>query len=143
MKSCSIKLLTHPTFVSSVVYVFLGCVPILPTNSIPNLVLLGYSFTQSAFLCFDHILNKIFLSRQVKFMENVFPFVSPSTSLTSIVDTNSALPASLFTSGDYPAPLTSSPPPHPSSCRPISHPLIPPTSHELLNSSLSPHSSSC
>ena len=128
---------------SSVVYVFLGCVPILPTNSIPNPVRLGYSFTQSAFLRFDHILNKIFVSRQVKFVENVFPFVSPPTSLTSVVDTNSALPASLFTSGDYPTLSTSSPPPHPSSRRPISHPLISPTSPELLNSSLSPHPSSC
>ena len=143
MKSCSIKLLTHPTFVSSVDNVFLGCVPILPTNSIPNPVLLGYSFTQSVFLCFDHILNKIFVSHQVKFVENVFPFVSPSTSLTSVVDTNFALPASLLTSGDHPALLTSSPPPHPSSRRPISHPLIPLTSPELLNSSLSPHLSSC
>ena len=78
-------------------------------------VFLDYSPTQSAFLCFDPILKKIFVSRHVKFVENVFSFASPLTSTTPIVDTDSTLPASLFTSGDYPAPPTSSPSPHPSS----------------------------
>ena len=39
-------------------------------------VFLSYSLTQSAFLCFDPILHKIFVSRHVKFVENVFPCTS-------------------------------------------------------------------
>ena len=72
-------------------------------------VFLGYSLTHSVFLCFDHILKKKFQSRHVKFVENVFPFTSPPTSTTPVIDTDSALPTSSFTSGDYPAPSTSSP----------------------------------
>ena len=40
-------------------------------------VFLGFSLPQSAFLYFDPTLKKIFVSRNVKFMENVFPFSSP------------------------------------------------------------------
>ena len=131
-------------------------------------IFLSYSLTQSVFLCFDPILNKIIVSRHVKFLENVFLFASPSTSTTSMVDTDSALPASSFFLGDYPAPptsfsslhlssrrttshppipfpspdLRSSPSPYPSSRRTTSHPPIPLTSPELLNSSPSPHPSS-
>ena len=67
---------------SSAVCVFLGCVPILPKNSIPNPVLVSVSVTPllNAFLCFDPTLKKIFVSRHVKFVENVFSFVSLSTS---------------------------------------------------------------
>ena len=39
-------------------------------------IFLGYSLTQSAFLCFDPTLKKIFVSCHVKFLENVFPFSS-------------------------------------------------------------------
>ena len=63
-------------------------------------VFLGYSLTQSVFLCFDTTLKKIFVSRHVKFMENVFPFASPLTSTTSVIDTNYALPTSSFTLSD-------------------------------------------
>ena len=56
-------------------------------------VFLGYSLTQGAFLCFDPTLKKIFMSRQVKFVENVFQFASLSTSTTLVIDTDSALPA--------------------------------------------------
>ena len=45
LKSYSTKLLTHPNFVSSVVYVFLSCVLILPINSIPNPILVSFSVT--------------------------------------------------------------------------------------------------
>ena len=67
-------------------------------------VFLGYSLTQSAFLCFDPTLKKIFVSYHVKFMENVFPFASLSTSTTPVIDITSTLPTSLFPLCDYPAP---------------------------------------
>ena len=75
-------------------------------------VFLGYSLTHSDFLCFDTLLHKIFVSRHVKFVENVFSFVFPPTSIAPILDTVSALLALLCTFGDYPPPLTSSPSPH-------------------------------
>ena len=45
---------------SSAVYVFLGYVPILPTNSIPNPILVSFSVTPllNAFLYFDPTLKK-------------------------------------------------------------------------------------
>ena len=97
---------------SSVVYVFLGCVHILPTNSIPNPVIvsflitpsLDYSLTQNAFLCFDPTLKNIFVSCHVKFVENVFLFASFSISTTLVINTTSALLASSFLSCDYPTP---------------------------------------
>ena len=49
-------------------------------------VFLGYSLTQSAFLCFDPTLKKIFVSSHVKFVENVFLFVSLFTSTTPVID---------------------------------------------------------
>ena len=106
LKSCSTQLLTHPNFVSSVPY---SSYKLDPKSS--PCVFLGYFVTQSVFLCFDPILNKIFVSRHVKFMENVFSFVSPPTSTTPVVDTDSTLPASLFTPSDYLALLTLTPSP--------------------------------
>ena len=88
-------------------------------------VFLGYSLTQSVFLCFDPTLKTIFMSRHVKFVENVFPFFPP-TLTSSIVDTNYALPASSFTLGDLPTPSSStdfpstSSSPSLTSCRPTS-----------------------
>ena len=105
-------------------------------------VFLGYSLTKSAFLCFDPILKKIFVSRHVKFVENVFSFASPPTSTTLVVDTNYALPTSSSTLGDYLAPPTSSPFPYPSSLRIASHPPIPSPLPKLSRSSPSPHPSS-
>ena len=67
-------------------------------------VFLGYSLTQSVFLYFDPTLKKIFVSRHVKFLENVFLFASLSTSATSVLDTTSTLLASSFPSFDYLAP---------------------------------------
>ena len=65
-------------------------------------VFLSYSLTQSAFICFDPTLKKIFMSRHIKFMENVFLFSFSPTHSSLVIDTNSALPASLFTSGNLP-----------------------------------------
>ena len=77
-------------------------------------VFLGYSLTQSAFLFFDPTLNKIFMSRQVKFMETVFSFLSLSTSTTSVIDTSFALTVSSFPSCNYPSQLLHPPlPPYP------------------------------
>ena len=39
-------------------------------------IFLGYSTTQSAFLCYNTTANKIYLSRHVDFIENVFPFAT-------------------------------------------------------------------
>lgn len=39
-------------------------------------VFVGYSLTQSAYLCYDISTTKIFVSRHVEFVENVFPFHS-------------------------------------------------------------------
>ena len=88
-------------------------------------VILDYSLTQSASFCFDPTLKKIFVPRHVKFMENVFSFLSFSTSTNPIIDTTSILPASSFPSCNYPA-----------------LPPIPPSSSELLPSSPTPHPSS-
>ena len=127
-------------------------------------VFLGYSLTPSAFLCFDSTLKKKkkFVYHHVKFVENVFPFVSLSTSTTPVIDTASTLPPSSFPSCDYsirappppppysllpippssPELLPSSPTPHMSSCRAASPLLIPPSSPKLLPSSTPPHPSS-
>ena len=73
-------------------------------------VFLGYSLTQSAFIYFDLTLKKKKnLSRHVKFMENVFPSASLSTSTTPVIDTTFALPASSFPSCSYPAPQPHTP----------------------------------
>lgn len=45
-------------------------------------VFLGYSLTQSAFLCFDPLTSRLFVSRHVHFVENQFPF--PSLTAKSI-----------------------------------------------------------
>ena len=112
-------------------------------------VFLGYSLTQSEFIYCDPTLKKIIVSRHVKFMKNVFPFASLSTSTTPVTYIDLALPVSL-TLSDYPTPpppfplpilstspelLRSSPSPYPSSRRTASPLLIPPTSPELLHSS--------
>ena len=76
-------------------------------------VFLGYSLTQSAFLCFDPTLKKIFVSRHVKFVENVFPFTPLSTSIMPIIDVDFVLPASSFPSCDYQAPPPLPPSPYP------------------------------
>lgn len=56
-------------------------------------VFLGYSLTQSAFLCLDVPTSRVFISRHVTFHENVFPFSSLSkistTSDTSNISNSS------------------------------------------------------
>ena len=91
------------------------CFPWLRPNSSHKIdpksspcVFLGYSLTQIAFLCFDPTLNKLFVSHHVKFMETVFPFASPTTSTTPVIDTDSVLLTSSFTSFNFPAPPSSS-----------------------------------
>jgi hypothetical protein len=54
----------------------------LDTRSKPC-VFIGYSLTQSAYYCLDPSTSKIFISRHVKFVENVFPFRHLSASASS------------------------------------------------------------
>ena len=110
-------------------------------------VFLGYSLTPSAFLCFDSTLKKKkkFVYHHVKFVENVFPFVSLSTSTTPVIDTASTLPPSSFPSCDYsirappppPPPPTLLPPTHSAELTRIA-PFITNTPHVLLQSCFSP-----
>lgn len=43
-------------------------------------IFVGYSPTQSAYLCLDLATNKIYTSRHVKFVEHVFPLASTTSS---------------------------------------------------------------
>ena len=56
-------------------------------------VFLGYSLTQSAFICFDVSHSKIYISRHVIFHETVFPF--SSLSKASSVSTDASITDSL------------------------------------------------
>ena len=53
-------------------------------------IFLGYSPTQSAYLCLDYLRNRIFVSRHVQFVEDVFPFASrhPNPMTQSSPDTH-------------------------------------------------------
>lgn len=42
-------------------------------------VFLGYSLTQSAYLCYHPPTSRIFISRHVKFVKSIFPFLTFST----------------------------------------------------------------
>ena len=53
----------------------------LDSRSVPC-VFLGYSLTQSAYLCLDRSTFKIYISRHVKFVETSFPFTSHQTQLS-------------------------------------------------------------
>lgn len=48
-------------------------------------VFVGYSLTQSAYLCLEPISGRLYISRHVKFVENSYPFrtSTPSPSLSS------------------------------------------------------------
>lgn len=49
-------------------------------------VFLGYSLTQSAYLCFNPSTSRMFVSRHVQFVENQFPFLSLIAPQPSTVD---------------------------------------------------------
>ena len=53
----------------------------LDSRSVPY-VFLGYSLTQSAYLCLDPSTLKIYISRHVKFVETSFPFTSHQAQLS-------------------------------------------------------------
>lgn len=61
---------------------------------------LGYSLTQSAFLCYDLTRHKIFVSRNVRFVEHTFPYLSISLLVDTTFDSDP--PANPW---DSPAPL--------------------------------------
>ena len=74
---------------------------------------LGYSLTQSAFICLDLSSQKIIVSRHVKFIENEFPYpdTAPglSPSLDPLITASSWLSPALVPVNDDPAPTTSDP----------------------------------
>lgn len=72
-------------------------------------VFLGYSLTQSAYLCLDHTTGRVYTSRHVQFIEEKFPFSAkpPSTPVTDEPDTSNSYP---FTTS---VPLHQTPPPVP------------------------------
>lgn len=54
-------------------------------------VFLGYSLTQSAYLCFDPSTSRMFVSRHDIFVENKFPFVSLTASSSPHEDTQESV----------------------------------------------------
>ena len=52
----------------------------LDSHSIPC-VFLGYSSTQSAYICLDLSTSKTYISHHVKFLENTFPFTTHQSHL--------------------------------------------------------------
>ena len=48
----------------------------LSPRSVPC-IFLGYSLTQSAYLCMDQTTNRVYVSRHVKFDETIFPYSQP------------------------------------------------------------------
>lgn len=61
----------------------------LDTRSTPC-IFLGYSLTQSAFLCLDQTNNRVYVSRHVQFIENTFPYKEPSSSSSQAKTQSSA-----------------------------------------------------
>ncbi|CAA7043636.1 unnamed protein product [Microthlaspi erraticum] len=111
-------------------------------------VFLGYSITQSAYLCLDPTTGRVFTSRHVQFDEATFPFKSPISPSPQIDDPISASPSPMVTlvppaSLTAPSPvLRASPPPsstpHPTpTTELVSSPSNAPSSPE------SPRQSSC
>ncbi|KAG7589765.1 GAG-pre-integrase domain [Arabidopsis suecica] len=88
-------------------------------------VFLGYSLTQSAFICLDVVASRIYISRHVIFHESVFPFSSLTSSVSSsLVETSPSSspscsasrvpifswpPATLLTPSSAPSPTIVSP----------------------------------
>ena len=70
-------------------------------------VFLTYSLTQSAFLCFDPTIKKKNMCPIMSSYWKMFSRSLPLTPASPVIDIDSALPASSFTSGDLPAPLSS------------------------------------
>lgn len=73
-------------------------------------VFLGYSLTQTAYLCLDVENNRLYTSRHVVFDESVFPFSIPTQSREQSLPCSSSLPA---TSGSPCSILHPTPPPVP------------------------------
>lgn len=83
-------------------------------------VFIGYSQTQSAYLCLQPITGRIYVSRHVRFDERVFPFLQPPITKTTI-------PTETTTSHQLP----------PTTTIPISPPIIPIPQSPLVSPGLS------
>ena len=89
-------------------------------------VFLGYSLTQSAYLCYDPTSKRLYDSRHVRFVEDNFPFLS-------LTNSSSSSPAVSITDWTPPATLV------PSIQRPLVSPLPQqPTGSDQIPSSASP-----
>ena len=99
----------------------------LQTRSTPC-VFLGYSSTQSAYLCFDPSTNRLFVSRHVRFDEHTFPFPSLSAPIPTAAASSTTwiTPVTVVTS-----PLTS--PSSSTQSAPLSTGLSP-TNDEVISS---------
>lgn len=51
-------------------------------------VFMGYSLTQSAYICLDIMTSRVYISRHVEFVESVFPFPVFSTKSSSPYDSS-------------------------------------------------------
>nr|KYP71076.1 Retrovirus-related Pol polyprotein from transposon TNT 1-94 [Cajanus cajan] len=104
--------------------------PYTPNKLVPKskpCVFLGYIPTQSAYYCLDPQSSKIFTSRHVQFVEDIFPYSSP---LTSSAPPDSTSNLNLLQTPQQPAPLI------PSQPLAITHPIQqPPSSPNILSSS--------
>ena len=88
-------------------------------NKSARCVFLGYSATQSAYLCYDNLNDRLYVSRHVTFDENTFPFASPPMSTDSTEDN---IAATDVTS----SPVATVLPTHPPSSDPHCHFQSPP-----------------
>ncbi|PNY00673.1 retrovirus-related Pol polyprotein from transposon TNT 1-94 [Trifolium pratense] len=111
-------------------------------------IFLGYSLTQSAYICYNFKTHKTYISRHVQFVENIFPFsqnntVVPSSTIIPLESppTNTSLSSSipvsqpiLPTQPNTPNPTTDTQPPYPN----ISETLVTePPSHSTPEHTLS------
>ena len=74
-------------------------------------VFLGYSLTQSAYICYDFSSSKFFVSRHVEFHENEFPFNSFLSSTDNSHESSSSVVHPISTARVYREPLIISSPP--------------------------------
>lgn len=127
------KLFNHPPNLSKLRVFGCQCYPWLRpyyTHKLNVLstpcVFIGYSPTQSAYLCLDRSSNKVYVSRHVEFVETIFPFATPlpptPTTITPIDDSivmPTPPPISFLDAATLPAPQST-----PASPLPAPSPLV-------------------
>ena len=89
----------------------------LDNRSVPC-VLLGYSLSQSAYLCLDRATGRVYTSRHVQFAESSFPFLTTSPSVTPPSDPPLSQDTRPVSVPLLARPLTTAPPSSPSCSAP-------------------------